>query len=196
MTEEAIIQRLKHDLTEKRFQHSLAVADMAVRLAEQHGGDVEKARLAGLVHDCMRDTSHIESLRLLSEKHIALSPLEMKAFNLWHAILGAAVLEERFGITDPDIVNAVRYHTTGRAGMSLLEKIIYVADCTSADRYYSDVEEVRAAAMACLDDGVRASLLFCVEERKRRNEPVHPDTLAAIDEYCGGDGCKEKKNGL
>ena len=196
MTEEEIIRRLKHDLTEKRFQHSLAVADMAVQLAEQHGGDVEKARLAGLVHDCMRDTSHIESLRLLSEKRIALSALEMKAFNLWHAILGAAVLEERFGVTDPDIVNAVRYHTTARAGMSLLEKIIYVADCTSADRHYSDVEEVRVASMACLDDGVRASLLFCLQERKRKNEPVHPDTLAAIAQYCGIDACNDAENGL
>lgn len=194
MTQEAIVQRLKHDLTEKRFQHSLAVADMAVRLAERHGGDVEKARLAGLVHDCMRDTSHIESLRLLSEKRVSLSPLEMNAFNLWHAVLGAAVLEERFGITDPDIVNAVRYHTTGRAGMSLLEKIIYVADCTSADRHYSDVEDVRAAAMKCLDDGVRASLRFCLAERERRNEPVHPDTLAAIDEYCADDGCNGTEN--
>lgn len=195
MTEEAILQRLKHDLTDKRYQHSLAVADMAVQLAERHGGDVAKARLAGLVHDCMRDTSHIESLRLLSEKRIALTPLEMKAFNLWHAILGAAVLEERFGITDPDVINAVRYHTTGRAGMSLLERIVYVADCTSADRHYADVEEVRAAAMACLDDGVRASLQFCVEERKRRGEPVHPDTLAAIEEY-GAACCNGDRNGL
>lgn len=196
MTIEEIKRRLRADLSPRRYEHSLAVAEMAAELARRHGGDVERARLAGLVHDCMRDTSHIESLRLLSEKHISLTPLEIKAPNLWHAMLGAAVLEERFGITDPDVTAAVRYHTTGRAGMSLLERIVYVADCTSADRHYPEVEEVRAASLACLDDGVRASLLFCLEERKRRGEPVHPDTLAALSDYCGIDGCNAGQNVL
>lgn len=184
MTQEEIKLRLKRDLSDKRFSHSLAVAEMAAHLAELNGGDVARARLAGLVHDCMRDVPREESLRLFREKGIELSELERNAPNLWHAMLGAAVLQERFGIDDADVINAVRYHTTGRAGMSLLERIVYVADCISLDRRYPEVEEVRAASFVRLDDGVRASLLFCLRERRRKGEPVHPDTLAAIADYC------------
>ena len=196
MSENEIVEILRRDLSEHRFTHSLAVAEMAATLARRHGGDEEKARLAGLVHDCMREVKGEEALRVFAAHGITLTPLEKNAPNLWHAMLGAAVLGERFEIFDPDIVNAVRYHTTGRAGMSLLERIVYVADCTSADRHYSDVEEVRALALNCLDDGVRASLLFCLQERKRKGEPVHPDTLAALADYCAIDGCNESQNVL
>lgn len=183
MTDEEIKRILQGRLSEKRFRHSLAVADMARELAGLHGGDEDKAYLAGLVHDCMRELPREDALAYFHDHNISLTSLEENSPNLWHAILGYHAIPTLFGIVDPDIRNAVRYHTTARAGMSLLERIVYVADCTSADRRYDDVEDVRRMARNCLNDGVKASIEFCIADLGRKGIPVHPDTLAAAKEY-------------
>lgn len=183
MTVDEIKAYLQSVLSDKRYRHSLAVADMAYQLAELHGADAEKAYLAGLIHDVMREYPADRVADYMNKHSILLTKHECNAPNLWHAIMGATAIQVEFGITDPDIVNAVRYHTTARAGMSLLEKIIYVADCTSADRNYSDVEDYRRRARIDLDDAVKGALEFCRDDLTAKGVPIHPDTLAALDEF-------------
>lgn len=169
-------------LTEWRFRHSVNVSKEAVRLAEKYGCDVHKAELAGLLHDVMKDVSKKEQLEFIEKYDIKLSKYEENAPKLWHAITGAVYVRKVLDIKDKDICNAIRYHTTGRAGMSLLEKIIYVADCTSEERDYEGVDDVRSAADSSLDDAVEIAAAFTLQERLNDHTPLHPDTVGAYND--------------
>lgn len=133
-------------LSEKRLHHSICVAKAAVELARRWGADENKAYTAGMLHDIMKDTPREKQLKYMQEFGIILSDIQKKTPKIWHQMCGAAYLEHRLGIQDRDILDAVRYHTTGRAGMSLLEKVIFTADYISDDRDYDGVEELREAA--------------------------------------------------
>lgn len=182
MPETRIKEHLKQNLTEKRYNHSLAVAVEAVRLAEKWGADCEKAYLAGLVHDCCKDTPTNMLLQTADEFGIILSKLEKKAPKLLHAKIGAVYLQRVFGIEDEEISRAVQYHTTAREGMSLLEKVLYLADFTSADRDYPGVEEMRKAVDESMEKAMTIALCFTVGELVEKQSPVHPDTFAAYNE--------------
>ena len=142
-TDEKIITLIRSKLNADRFNHSLNVADSAKELALSYGADADKAYTAGLLHDVMKNASEEEQLGVLSEAGIELMPVERENKKLWHAIAGAAYVKFVMGIDDRDIIRAVRYHTTGRSGMSLLERIVYLADYISADRNYNGVEDMR-----------------------------------------------------
>ena len=116
------VEEIKKKLSEYRFYHSLNVADEAKRLALKYGADPEKAYTAGLVHDIMKDTPKNEQLKLFEKYNIKLTPVELESPKTWHAMSGEAYLRNEFNVTDEEILKAVRYHTTARAGMSLLEK--------------------------------------------------------------------------
>lgn len=176
------VELLMQRLTEKRFYHTLCVAKEAVRLAEKYGADTKKAFLSGILHDICKDMSESEQLQLFKEFGIILDSLVLNAPKLWHSALGAEYLEKKLGITDSDILNAVRYHTTARANMSLLEKIIYLADFTSEERDYSGVEDMRRAVNISLEKAMFDALEFSVNDLKEKNKPVHPDTLSAFEE--------------
>lgn len=176
------VQVLKEHLTEKRFYHTLSVAKEAVRLAEKYGADTEKAFFAGLLHDICKDMPMDKQLQLFFEFGIILDSLVLNAPKLWHSYLGAAFIEKRLGITDSEIIEAVRYHTTARANMTLLEKIIYLADFTSQDRDYSGVDDMRKAVDISLDKAMYDALEFSVYDLNQKKLPVHPDTLSAFEE--------------
>ena len=178
---------LKGRLSEKRFYHSLAVAKEALRLAEKYGADGEKAFLAGLLHDICKDTKPNEQLQLLSEFGIILSALEKSAFKLWHAMSGACYIKNVLKIKDEEIISAVRYHTTAKADMSLLEKIIYLADFTSEDRDYDGADEMRKAVDKGLQYAMREALIFTIDDLKQKGMPVHEDTLNAYREIVKGE---------
>ncbi len=182
MTDAEIIEIIRQRLTPKRFAHSLAVAEQARSLAIRYGADADRLFTAGLLHDAMKDSSPEEQLKLLDESAIILSDIEKNAFKLWHAVSGRAFAERIIGIRDEEILTAIRYHTTGRAGMSRFEKLLYVADFTSADRDYEGVEAVRAAAESELDAAVEEGLVFTVAELAEKRQPIHPDTLEAYNE--------------
>lgn len=182
MQENMIKEHLKGVLTEKRYNHSLAVAAEAVRLAEKWGADAEKAYLAGLVHDCCKDTPANILLQRADEFGIIISNLEKKAVKLLHAKVGSVYLKNIFGIEDEEIAMAVRYHTTAREGMSLLEKVLYLADFTSADRDYPGVEEMRAAVDESMEKAMKIALSFTITELAEKESPIHPDTFAAYNE--------------
>lgn len=173
---------LRGRLSEKRFYHSLAVAKEALRLAQKYGANTEKAFLAGLLHDICKDTPKNEQLQIFSEFGIILSALEESAFKLWHAMSGACYIQNILNIKDADIISAVRYHTTAKADMSLLEKIIYLADFTSEDRDYEGADEMRKAVDIGLEHAMREALIFTIDDLKQKGMPVHEDTLNAYRE--------------
>ena len=176
---DALIRKM---LKPSRYKHSRCVMERAVELAEKSGADVIKAKLAGLLHDIMKNVPEKEMLQFIEDSGIILLYADLCAPQLWHAIAGAAYLKEKLGIDDPDVINAVRYHTTGRAGMSKLEKVVYLADLTSADRDYPDVKKARKIADRSLDEGVLYGSEFLIADLVQKERVLHPDTLACYDE--------------
>lgn len=178
-------EHIKCRLTEGRYFHSLCVAEEAVRLADRYGGDKQKAFIAGLLHDVLKDTNPDEQLKLAKQFGIILSSLELGAKKLYHSIIGSAYVKNVLNIQDDEIINAIRYHTTAKADMSLLEKIIYLADYTSRDRDYNGVEEMREAVEVSMEKALKVALEFTIEDLKQKGVPCHPDTLAAYEYYVG-----------
>ena len=186
--EEQYCDILRGRLTPKRYHHSLAVAEQAEHLARKYGVDPQKARTAGLLHDILKDTDGDSQLQIFKDFGILLDAVEQQAPKLWHAHAGAVFLEHILGITDPDILLPIRYHTTGRAGMSGLEVVLYLADFTSADRDYPDVDVMRELTERNVDEAMRYALKYTIDDLNERGMPVHPDTLACYKEYCERDG--------
>ena len=184
--EPQFIEIIRRRESDHRFLHSLEVAKSAEHLARRYGGDPDKARVAGLLHDVMKDISPSEQLQIFKDFGILLDDVEKDAQKLWHARAGAAFIEHILHIDDRDLLNAVRYHTTGRAGMSLLEKTVFVADFISADRSYPDVDKMRALAEVSLEDAMRYALRYTIDDLQKKGARVHPDTLAALQELTEG----------
>ena len=171
---------LKH----ARIPHVLGTEQEAVRLALRYGADVDRARTAALLHDCTKRLEMDEQLALCAKYGIELDELEQRALKLLHAKTGAAVARDRFGVDD-EIYSAIFWHTTGHADMTLLEKVIYLADYIEPTRSFPGVDTLRAACYEDLDKGLLMGLEMTVEEMKERGNPVHSATLAAI-EYLKG----------
>lgn len=169
-------------LSEKRFFHSECVAKRARELAVRYGADPKKAETAGILHDIMKDTPQDEQLKMMDQFGIILTDVERAAPKLWHAMLGAAYLKNKLKIDDAEILSAVRYHTTGRKGMTLLDKILFIADFTSDDRDYPGVEEIRKAADKSLDEAMIAGIVFTIKDLADACKPIHPDTIAAYNQ--------------
>ncbi len=187
-TDEQIIEILRGRLKPKRFTHSLAVADEAVRLAARYGADVQKARTAALLHDIMKNTPPDTQLQLLDNYGVAMSDVERGTEKLYHAMSGAAFAWHVLGVTDRDVLNAVRYHTTARAGMSVLEKVLYLADFTSADRDYDDVDEMRRRVDISMASAMSYALTYTIKDLLKKKKPIHPDTVAAFNELMLQEG--------
>lgn len=180
--DEQFIAIIRTRLSDYRFRHSLCVAEEARRLAEKYGADVRKAYTAGILHDIMKDTDAAAQRKILSDYGEALDTVEQQSPTLWHARTGAVFLQRVLGVEDEEILQAVRYHTTGRAGMSLLEKVLFVADFTSADRNYPDVDVMRRFAEQSLDEAIRYGVAYTIRDLIEKNRAVHPDTVAVYNE--------------
>lgn len=191
-TDEKIITLIRSKLNADRFNHSLNVADSAKELALRYGADADKAYTAGLLHDVMKNASPEEQLGVLSEAGIELMPVDRENKKLWHAIAGAAYVKFVMGIDDRDIIRAVRYHTTGRAGMSLLERVVYLADYISADRNYNGVEDMRRLCQADSDEAILYALTFGIPDLVSKGRVIHPDSIDLYNEVIikkqGGNG--------
>ena len=191
-TDEKIITLIRSKLNADRFNHSLNVADSAKELALRYGADADKAYTAGLLHDVMKNASEEEQLGVLSEAGIELMPVERENKKLWHAIAGAAYVKFVMGIDDRDIIRAVRYHTTGRSGMSLLERIVYLADYISADRNYNGVEDMRRLCKSDSDEAILYALTFGIPDLVSKGRVIHPDSIDLYNEVIikkqGGNG--------
>ena len=171
---------LKH----KRIPHVLGTEQEAIRLAQAYGADVEKARRAALLHDCTKKLEMDEQLALCAKYGIELDELEQVALKLLHSKTGAAIARDVFGVDD-EIYSAIWYHTTGRANMTLLEKIIYLADYIEPTRDFPDVDVLRKACYEDLDKGLLLGLEMSIEEMRRMGNPVHHATIEARDALKG-----------
>ncbi len=173
------LEILKKRLTPQRLYHSICVAEQAKHLAEIFGGDAEKSYTAGLIHDIMRYEPPEKMIEMIESDGQTLTESEKNITVTLHAVAGEVYLRKELGVTDEEILSAVRYHTTGKEEMSLLEKIIYVADLTSEDREYPDVKEVRELAEKSLDKTCLRGLSFTIEDNARKCRPIHIDTVKA-----------------
>ena len=171
---------LKH----KRIPHVLGTEQEAIRLAQRYGADVEKARVAALLHDCTKKLSMEEQLALCEKYGIQLDELEQKALKLLHSKTGAAIAKDVFGV-DEEIYSAIWYHTTGHANMTRLEKIIYLADYIEPSRDFPGVDELRSVCYEDLDRGLLKGLEMTIEEMTAMGNPVHHATIEARDALKG-----------
>ena len=168
----------------KRIPHVLGTEQEAIRLAERYGADVEKARVAALLHDCTKKLDMEEQLALCRRYGIQLDELEQKALKLLHAKTGAAIARDVFGVDD-EIYRAIWWHTTGHAHMTLLEKIIYLADYIEPSRDFPGVDKLRSVCYKDLDEGLLLGLEMTIEEMTSMGNPVHHATIEARDALKG-----------
>lgn len=182
---------IKPRMGEYRYVHSVNVSKKAVELAKIYSCDEEKAMIAGMLHDITKETPANEQLKIITEGGIILDDVEKSSTKLWHPISGSVYIHDTVGITDSDIVNSVRYHTTGREGMSLLEKIIFVADFTGDERNYDGVDIMREKSMRSLEEAMLYGLQFTIKDLSKRMMTIHPNALACYNELL----LKDEKNG-
>ncbi|MBO4457665.1 MAG: bis(5'-nucleosyl)-tetraphosphatase (symmetrical) YqeK [Butyrivibrio sp.] len=147
-----IRKKLETELKPDRFDHTLGVAYTSASMAMVHGADVEKALIAGLLHDCAKCLSHEEQLEICEKNNIKLSDVERRNHSLLHAKAGIYIARTKYDIYDTEILDAIRYHTTGREDMSLLEKIVYIADFIEPNRKpLKDMDIIRKEAFTDID---------------------------------------------
>ncbi len=171
-------------LKARRCGHVLGTAATAVKLAEKYGADVHRAEVAGLLHDCTKKLSMDEQLALCERYGIVLDELEKKALKLLHAKTGAALARDVFGVDD-EVYNAILWHTTGKPDMTVLEKVIYLADFIEPTRDFPGVDTLREAVWQDLDRGLLMGLEMTVEEMEEMGNPIHVNTLRARDYLKG-----------
>ena len=169
---------VKSHLSDKRWNHTVNVVSEAEKLCQMYGGDMEKCVTAAIFHDVVKELPN-EELNALVRK-FGFDEKYIDSPNLSHGKIAAALLKHEWGIDDEDIINAVSYHTTGRAGMSKTEKIVFIADAIEPTRVYNGVEAIRKATYEDLDRGCLKSLTDTVEHLKEKGVSyIDEDTLRA-----------------
>ncbi|MEA4897763.1 nicotinate-nucleotide adenylyltransferase [Bacillota bacterium Meth-B3] len=177
-----MLETLRHTMTPARYRHTLGVERMAVRLAQLHGVDVEQARLAALLHDCAKHMQVAEMAALVAREGIALAAGEGESRALLHAAAGTALAREQFHVTDGQVLDAIRWHTTGRVGMTALDKVIYLADMTEENRRaFPGLNEIREAAEVDLDQAMAIAARRTVDYVRTRGMPLNERTLELLE---------------
>ena len=179
-------EKLQSALSVKRYIHTLGVAEEAVKLAQIYGSvqDQQKARVAGLLHDCAKDYPESMRLRFCKEYKVKTDEIMNKQTDLIHPFLGAEVAKREYQVMDEDVLNAIRYHTTGRKEMSLLEKIIFIADYIEPNREkFGGLEEARRLAYLDLDKAMKYILENTIEYVRARGRLLHPLSAEALEYY-------------
>jgi predicted HD superfamily hydrolase involved in NAD metabolism len=176
--ERAALSKLAARLCEKRAAHVLGTVRTAAELAKLHGADVKKAETAALLHDLFRSASAPELDALIDR--FGEDPALKGDANLSHGRIAAAFAEAELGIRDEDILNAVRFHTAGRAGMSTQEKILYAADAAEPGRDRAGDNALREAARRDLDEACRTVLKNTLRHLREKGREPHPDSLRAL----------------
>ena len=188
---ESLEEFIKANLKESRYRHSMGVEEMAVRLARLHGADFEKAAFAGRYHDLAKNFD-AETMDAYIRKY-GLSDELIGNNALAHSKVGAAILENEFGVTDQEILDSVRYHTTARKNMTLLDELIFVADVVEDNRTYSDLEYYQDLAYRDLDRACLEILEYTIGDLTSKGRVIDKDTLEARDWVLNK--IKETENG-
>ena len=182
MNFEDYIAIIREKLDDYRYNHSLCVAKEAKRLAILYGENSDDAYLAGLLHDITKNLTPQEHLKIFDDFGIMLTDVEKSSIPVWHGISASVYLKNILKVQNENIISAIRYHTTGKSNMTLFEKLIYLADFTSSDRNYPDVDIMRNLVNTSIEEAMLYSLRFTIKDLISKNRAVHPDTLNAYNE--------------
>ncbi len=170
-------QLMKEMLEDELYRHCLGVAETAQALAKRYGSDPGKAYIAGMVHDYGKRYSSKELLQKAEEHKLPLDWITLCQGKLLHAPVGAVLIEKELGICDSEILGAVAYHTTGRVGMTLLEKIIYLADYIEPGRVFQGVETIREAAKENFNSAQLLAVNTAIRSILERDLMLHPRSV-------------------
>lgn len=168
----------------KRFAHTLGVEFTAAALAMRYQADVTDAQIAGLLHDCAKCLTDEKRVSICEKHRIPMTDIERRNPFLLHAKVGEYLAREKYGITNPDILNAIRFHTTGRENMSLLERIVFVADYIEPGRRQApNLSEIRQLAFTDLNAAMLKILEDTLSYLKATGGELDPMTEITY-EYC------------
>lgn len=182
MTEQKARRLAKKRLSAKRYQHTLNVRRMAVKLAKRWGADPEKAALAALLHDTAKELPREEMLQILNDNAIMTENAQNRPSPVWHGICAAILAQTQWGVEDEEVLSAIRCHTTGKPGMSLLDEIVFLADMTSAERDYPEVDYLRKLEKEDIHRAMREALEMNLHWLKESGKPVDEETRAALED--------------
>ena len=169
---------LEAKLEDTRYRHVLSVRDMAVELAVKYGADVQKTNLAALLHDCARWMNTRQLFEAVADYEIQLDEIERISASLLHALVGAELAIDIFSVGDEEILSAVRSHTKGSRSMTLVDKVLFVADFSEPNRTYSEAGAVRKIANKDLNQAVFEVARFKITNLLDKEVVIHPDTIA------------------
>lgn len=177
-------KQMKEELSEDRFEHTLGVMYTAESLAMRYGIDMTKAAVAGLLHDCAKCIPNSQKIRLCKKHGIEVTENEEKNPSLLHAKLGALLAQKAYGVEDPEILSAIRWHTTGKPDMSMLEMIIYMADYIEPNRDKApNLREIRKLSFENLEEALYQVLEGTLSYLSSRPDSIDPMTQLSFDFY-------------
>ncbi|WP_270790344.1 bis(5'-nucleosyl)-tetraphosphatase (symmetrical) YqeK [Enterococcus diestrammenae] len=179
---EALMQKVQMQMSTKRFKHVLGVEETAVALAEKYGAAPEKASIAALTHDYAKERPNEEFQMVIRRENFDLDLLNWNNA-IWHGIVGANFVQRELGIDDEEILQAIRLHTTGAAEMTLLDKIIYVADYIEPGRSFPGVQEAREIALLNLDDAVAYEAKHTLLHLLEQEQPIYPKSIETYNRW-------------
>lgn len=175
-------KQLKHKLDPMRYEHSLSVSYTCIALAMRYGYDLQKAELAGLMHDCAKRYTDNELIARCAKHNVELTEAEISAPAVIHAKYGAWLAEHKYGIHDPEILDAIRCHTTGKPEMGTLDKILYIADYIEPRRDKADnLAEMRYLAFQDLNQTMYEILAGTLNYLDKKGSRVDPMTMQAFE---------------
>ena len=183
LTSAEIVAKEKSNMDEKRFKHCIGVSKTSRKLAELNNYDPDKASLAGFIHDYAKQVSPERFIKVIKEQHFDQDLLNYNRA-IWHGIVGAYFIEKELKITDPEILTAIRRHTTADVEMTTLDKIVFVADFIEPGRDFPGVEEARKVAYDNLDDGVGFELAHTLDFLITNRKKIYPKTFAAYNKWA------------
>ncbi len=170
-------------LGDKRYHHTLNVEKMAVKLAERYGADCDQAALAALLHDTAKEMPTADQLALLRAHPDLAGNTENRPTPIWHGVCAAILAKTEWGVTDEAVLSAVACHTAGKPGMTLLDKILFLADMTSEERDFDGVEELRQLEMEDIDKAMYKALDDSMTFVKKGNKPLDSMSAAAWEDF-------------
>ena len=192
MNTDEIKNMIRTMLSPKRYAHSIQVMEASRALAEKYGEDVEKAELAGLIHDCAKDMNKSATFALCKKYDIIIDNIMQRQPEILHGIVGSFLARDLFGVDCPRVLAAVADHTMGRENMDKLSCIVFIADYIEAGRTFPGVEEIRKAAESSLEEAVVAGIDNTVEHVLKKGGLLHPQTVLtrnwALEQVASKDG--------
>lgn len=182
---------IKERLSKKRFTHSMNVAEACYQLAERYGADKKQCYLAGLLHDIMKEDLPERQKQYTVDSGMQPDVAEIETPQLWHAVAGAVYVRDKLGITDEEILAAIRFHTIGCVKMTLLEKIVYLGDMISDERDYKDVDKFRKFCYDDIDKAMSIALIYSIENVCKKCGKIPRYTFEAYNYYMNFNKNKE-----